>query len=178
MHQGRAPLKLAAIDIGSNSIKLVVVDAAASASFAVLAREREVVRLGPEPLLRGHLGRAAILRAADCIRRFRSIAEARGAETIVAIATASVREANNSANFIKAIELKTGVRVEILSGVEEARLIGLAASHGCGNKGLTHLNIDIGGCSTSPSSFLQGLPITLMSLSLSAVGLTERVDRT
>lgn len=171
-------MKLAAIDIGSNSIKLVVVDAAASDSFAVLAREREVVRLGHETLLRGHLGRAAILRAADCIRRFRSIAEARGAETIVAIATASVREANNSANFIKAIELKTGVRVEILSGVEEARLIGLAASHGCGNKGITHLNIDIGGGSTELSIFRDGVPITLMSLKLGAVGLTERFIRT
>ena len=155
-----------------------MVDAAASDSFAVLAREREVVRLGHETLLKGHLGRAAILRAADCIRRFRSIAEARGAETIVAIATASVREANNSANFIKAIELKTGVRVEILSGVEEARLIGLAASHGCGHKGMTHLNIDIGGGSTELSIFRDGVPITLMSLKLGAVGLTERFLRT
>ncbi|HEU0253000.1 MAG TPA: hypothetical protein VFR12_08180, partial [Pyrinomonadaceae bacterium] len=110
-------MKFAAIDIGSNSIKLVVVDAAASDSFAVLSREREVVRLGHETLLKGHLGRGAILRATDCIRRLRSIAEARGAERIVATATAAVREANNSANFIKAVEHKTGIKVEVLSGV-------------------------------------------------------------
>lgn len=151
-----------------------MVDAAASDSFAVLAREREVVRLGHETLLKGYLGRAAIMRAVDCIKRFRSIAEARGAETIVAIATASVREANNSANFIRAVEQKSAVRVEILSGVEEARLIGLAASQGCCSKGATSLNIDIGGGSTEISIFREGVPLILLSMKLGAVGLSER----
>ena len=167
-------MKFAAIDIGSNSIKLVVVDAAASNSFAVLTREREMVRLGHETLLKGYIGRAAMLRAAECIKRFRSIAEARGAELIVAIATASVREANNGANFIRAIEQKTGVRVEVLSGIEEARLIGLAASQGCSQKGVAMLNIDIGGGSTEISIFRDGQPVSLFSIKLGAVGLTER----
>jgi exopolyphosphatase/guanosine-5'-triphosphate,3'-diphosphate pyrophosphatase len=167
-------LKFAAIDIGSNSIKLVVVDAAASDSFAVLTREKETVRLGHETFLKGYLGRDAILRATDCVRRFRSIAEARGAERIVATATAAVREANNCANFIKAIEQKTGVNVELLSGIEEARLIGLAAARGCSAKGASALNIDIGGGSTEVSIFREGLPVTLHSIRLGAVGLTER----
>lgn len=170
-------MKFAAIDIGSNSIKLVVVDAAASDSFAVLAREREMVRLGHETLLKGHVGRAAILRAAECIKRFRSMAEARGAESIVAIATASIREANNAANFIRAIEQKAGVRVEVLSGIEEARLIGLAASQGCSKKGVATLNIDIGGGSTEISIFRDGQPISLISIKIGAVGLTERFLR-
>ena len=167
-------MKFAAIDIGSNSIKLVVVDAAASDSFAVLTREKETVRLGHETFLQGYLGRDAILRAIDCVRRFRSIAEARGAERIVATATAAVREANNAANFIKAVEQKTGINVEILSGIEEARLIGLAAAQGCSAKGTTTLNIDIGGGSTEISIFREGLPLTLHSIRLGAVGLTER----
>ena len=167
-------MKFAAIDIGSNSIKLVVVDAAASDSFAVLVREKEAVRLGHETLLKGYLGRPAILRAADCIKRFRSIAEARGAEKVITVATASVREANNSANFIKAIEQKTGVRVEVLSGIEEARLIGLAAAQGCGDGKSALLNIDIGGGSTELSIFRDGAPQNLVSLKLGAVGLSER----
>lgn len=167
-------MKFAAIDIGSNSIKLVVVEAAASDSFAVLTREREVVRLGHETLLKGYIGRAAILRAAECIKRLRSIAEARGAESIVAIATASVREANNAANFIRAIEQKAGVRVEVLSGIEEARLIGLAASQGCSDKRSPTLNIDIGGGSTEISIFRDAQPLALLSVKLGAVGLTER----
>ena len=167
-------MKFAAIDIGSNSIKLVVVDAAASDSFAVLARKREIVRLGHETLLKGYLSREAIRRAAKCIRRLRSVANARGAESIVAIATASVREANNSARFVEKMEKKTGVRVAVLSGTEEARLIGLAASQGCSNRGVRTLNIDIGGGSTEISIFRKGQPLTLLSMKLGAVGLTER----
>ena len=167
-------MKLAAIDIGSNSIKLAVVEAAASDSFAVLAREKESVRLGHETLREGFLSPSAIERAADCVKRFRSIAEARGAERVLAIATASVREASNAGEFIEELERSTGVRVEVLSGVEEARLIGLAASSGCGSSGATLINLDIGGGSTEISLMRGGIPLALYSVRLGAVGLTER----
>src|SRR6267143_5421001 len=167
-------MKVAAIDVGSNSIKLVVVDAAASDSFAVLAREKETVRLGHNTLRRGQLSVATIERAATCIKRFRSIAEARGAEQIFAVATASVREARNSRQFIKEIDRRTGVRVSILSAIEEARLIGIAASHGCATRGASIINIDIGGGSTEVSLMRDGAPAQLFSVKLGAVGLTER----
>jgi exopolyphosphatase / guanosine-5'-triphosphate,3'-diphosphate pyrophosphatase len=167
-------LKLAAIDIGSNSIKLVVVDAAASDSFAVLTREKEPVRLGHNTLRQGHLSSSAIERASDCLRRFRSIAEARGAEQVLAVATASVREADNSAEFIEEVERQTGVRVEVLSPIEEARLIGLAASKGCVPSGASLINIDIGGGSTEISLVQDGTPKQLVSVKLGAVGLTEQ----
>lgn len=170
-------MKLAAIDIGSNSIKLVVVQAETSASFDVLAQEREVVRLGQETLINGHINSAATLRATTCLKRFRSVAEANGAERIAAIATASVREANNSAEFIRTVEEQTGLHVEVLSGLEEARLIGLAASQGCTAKGVTGLNIDIGGGSTEISIFRDGEPLKLISMKLGAVGLTDRFIR-
>ena len=170
-------MNLAAIDIGSNSIKLVVVQAETSDSFTVLAQEREVVRLGQETLVNGHINNAATLRATTCLKRFRSIAEMHGAEKIVAIATASVREANNSGEFISAVEKETGLRVEVLSGLEEARLIGLAASQGCTEKGVTSLNIDIGGGSTEISIFRDGEPLKLISMKLGAVGLTDRFIR-
>lgn len=167
-------MKVAAIDVGSNSIKLVVVDAAASDSFAVLAREKETVRLGHNTLRRGHLSAATIERAADCIKRFRSIAEARGAERTFAVATASVRAARNSAQFIKEIDRRTSVRVSILSAIEEARLIGIAAAHGCAARGSSIINIDIGGGSTEISLMRDGAPGALFSVKLGAVGLTER----
>ena len=167
-------MKLAAIDIGSNSIKLAVVDAAASDSFAVICREKEVVRLAHNTLSKGHLSQEAIERATASIKRFKGIADARGVETIVAVATASIREARNSARFIQEIAQKTGVQVEILSGIEEARLIGLAASRGCGRGRATAINIDIGGGSTELSLFRDGLPVSLLSVKLGAVGLTER----
>jgi exopolyphosphatase/guanosine-5'-triphosphate,3'-diphosphate pyrophosphatase len=166
-------LRLAAIDIGSNSIKLVVVEAAASDSFAVLAREREVVRLGHDTLREGFLAPEAVERAAETIRRFRSIAQARGAATVLATATASVREARNAAEFVEEIERRAGIRVEILSGVEEARLIGIAAAAGCG-QGAPLVNVDIGGGSTEISLMQGGEPSLLFSVKLGAVGLTEK----
>ena len=171
-------MKLAAIDIGSNSLKLVVVEATAGDSFAVLASEREVVRLGQETLVNRHIGEAATRRAIDCLKRFRAVAETHGAERIAAIATASVREANNADEFIRVVEQETGLRVEVLSGIEEARLIGLAASQGCTENGVTSLNIDIGGGSTEISIFREGEPLKLVSVKLGAVGLTDRFIRT
>lgn len=171
-------MKLAAIDIGSNSLKIVVVEATAGDSFAVLASDREVVRLGQETLVNRHIGEAAIRRAIDCLKRFRAVAEAHGAERIAAIATASVREANNAEEFTRAVEQETGLRVEVLSGIEEARLVGLAASHGCTEKRQTSLNIDIGGGSTEISIFRDGEPLKLVSVKLGAVGLTDRFIRT
>ncbi|HYJ46475.1 MAG TPA: hypothetical protein VEV81_07660, partial [Pyrinomonadaceae bacterium] len=167
-------MKLAAIDIGSNSIKLVVVEAAASDSFAVLVRDKEVVRLGHDTLREGHLSQSAIKRAAQSISRFRSLAEARGAEEVINIATASVREARNASEFIEEIERQTGLRVGVLSGLEEARLIGLAAAQGCAGGSPTLLNVDIGGGSTEISLFAEGAPAELFSVRLGAVGLTEQ----
>src|SRR5882724_10916363 len=160
-------MKIAAIDVGSNSIKLVVVDAAASDSLAVLAREKDTLR-------EERLSSAAIERAVDCIKRFRSIAEARGAERVFAVATASVREARNSAQFIKEVERKAGVSVEVLSAIEEGRLIGLAASQGCAGAGASILNFDIGGGSTEISLMRDGTPAGLFSVKLGAIGLTEQ----
>lgn len=167
-------MKLAAIDIGSNSIKLVVVDAAASDSFAVLAREKEFVRLGHQTLRRHHINRDAIDRSIECLKKFRSIAEARSAESIIATATASVREANNKRQFVREVAEKTGIKVEVLSGVEEARLIGLAASQTCSSDSITNLNIDIGGGSTEISVFRKGVPLALYSVEVGAIGLSEK----
>ena len=167
-------MKIAAIDIGSNSIKLAVVEAAASDSFAVLAREKETVRLGHETLTRQHLSAAAMARAIDCIKRFRSIAEARGAEHVVCAATASVREANNARAFVREVARSAGVRVEVLPGVEEARLVGLAASRGCAGPGASMLNIDIGGGSTEITLMRNGAAERLFSVKLGAVRLTDQ----
>jgi len=167
-------MRLAAIDIGSNSIKLVVADAASPDSLAVVAREKETVRLGHETLRRGVLSPEAIARAAECVGRFRSVAEARGAERVLAVATASVRAASNAPEFVEVLERATGVRVEVLSGIEEARLIGLAAARGCSPASVSLVNVDIGGGSTEISLVRSGVPVALFSVRLGAVGLTER----
>ncbi len=166
--------KLAAIDIGSNSLKLVIVEAAASDSFTVLLQERERVRLGHETLKTHFLSEEAIQLSADAINKFRSIAESREVNAIIAVATASVREAKNSAEFVSEIQKRTGVTVEVLSSIEEARLIGVAVAQYLGfEKSGSLLNIDIGGGSTELSLMKDGEPHKLFSLKLGAVGLTE-----
>ncbi len=165
--------KLAAIDIGSNSIKLAIIEAAASDSFTVILQERERVRLG-ETLKTRFISAEAIQKSADAIAKFRSIAESRSVNKILTVATASVREAQNSNEFVHEVEAKTGVRVDVLSSIEEARLIGIAAVQNAGQQKGSLLNIDIGGGSTELSLMTDGLPEELFSMKLGAVSLTER----
>ncbi len=166
--------KLAAIDIGSNSLKLVIIEAAASDSFTVLLQERERVRLGHETLKNRFLSDEAINLSAATIAKFRSIAESREVDSIIAVATASVREAENAAEFVSEIEKRTGVRIEVLSSLEEARLIGVAVAQFFGADNDSLLNIDIGGGSTELSLMKNGEPHKLFSMKLGAVGLTEK----
>lgn len=166
--------KLAAIDIGSNSLKLVIVEAAASDSFTVLLQERERVRLGHDTLRSHFLSAEAIDLSSATIAKFRSIAESREVDSIIAVATASVREAENAAEFVSEIEQRTGVKVDVLSSIEEARLIGVATAQYFGAKNNALLNIDIGGGSTELSLMKNGEPHKLFSMKLGAVGLTEK----
>jgi len=165
---------VAAIDIGSNSLKLVVVRASTADSFTIVLQERERVRLGHETLKTHQLSDEAINLSAQAIGKFRQIAENRNADVILAVATASVREAENAAHFVAEIERRTGVRVEVLSSLEEARLIGIAVAQKICENECSLLNIDIGGGSTELSLMKAGEPHKLFSMKLGAVGLTEK----
>jgi len=166
--------RLAAIDIGSNSLKLAIVEAAASDSFTVISHDRERVRLGHETLKTNFLSDEAIALSVDAISRFRSIADTREVDAILAVATASVREAKNAADFVKTVLQETGVQVKVLPSLEEARLIGISATQYFGREESSLLNIDIGGGSTEISLMEKGEPKKLFSMKLGAVGLTEK----
>ncbi len=166
--------RLAAIDIGSNSLKLAVMEAAASDSFTIISQDRERVRLGQETLQNKYLSPQAIDSSADAISRFKSIAEMREVDSLRAVATASVREAKNAAQFVREIERRTGIHIEVLPSLEEARLIGIAASQYFGQGGSSILNIDIGGGSTEISLMENGEAKKLFSMKLGAVRLSEK----
>ncbi len=166
--------KLAAIDIGSNSLKLAIVEAAASNSFTIILQDRERVRLGHETLRNKFLSPEAVNLSADAIAKFRSIAESREVDSIIAVATASVREAQNAVEFVNEIERRTGVHIDVLSSIEEARIIGLAVAQFFSAENTSLINIDIGGGSTELSLMKNGEPDKLFSMKLGAVGLTEK----
>src|SRR3954471_23471187 len=145
MENDSAPL--AAIDIGTNSIHLVVARPTGNNRFDVIDREKEVVRLGSGSGDMKRLAPDAIERGLDVLRRFQQVAASHGAE-VVAVATSAVREAENRSEFVQRALDEAGVRVAVVSGVEEARLIRLGALQAVPAYEQRHLVIDIGGGST------------------------------
>ncbi len=167
-------MKLAAIDIGSNSIHLVVVQAEQGRHMEIIDREKEMARLGAGTLREHRLSEETIARAVTTLRRFKQIAESNSAQPIIATATSAVRESVNAYEFLEAVRKKVGLNVQLLPGVEEARLIALAVSEVTDFDGRRALIIDIGGGSTEFIITDGRTPELLMSVRLGAVRLSEK----
>lgn len=141
---------LGAIDVGTNSIHLIVVelDPRFGTSRTIL-KAREMVRLGGgDALARGHLSKKAVQRGVTAIAKFAAAARAAGANDIRAVATSAVREASNREEFLAAVRATCGVVVDVLDDVEEARLIHLGVSRGYPLGDRVACIFDIGGGST------------------------------
>jgi exopolyphosphatase/guanosine-5'-triphosphate,3'-diphosphate pyrophosphatase len=167
-------MKLAAIDIGSNSIHLVIVRAEPGQHLEIIDREKEMVRLGSGTLRAYRLSKQTIDRAVMTLRRFKQMAEANRVDLIIATATAAVRESHNADEFIETVRKEVGLDVQLLPGVEEARLIALAVSEVTDFHGRRALIIDIGGGSTEFIVTSGAGPELLLSIRLGAVRLTEK----
>jgi len=167
-------MKLAAIDIGSNSIHLVIVRAEAGQQLEIIDREKEMVRLGSGTLRKHHLSRETIDRAVTTLRRFKKMAEANKVALTITTATAAVREADNADAFIDTVRKEVGLDVHLLPGVEEARLIALAVSEVTDFNNRRALIVDIGGGSTEFIITGGKEPELLFSVRLGAVRLTEK----
>jgi exopolyphosphatase/guanosine-5'-triphosphate,3'-diphosphate pyrophosphatase len=166
---------IAAIDIGSNSIHLVVVETDHEKPFRVVASAKEVVRLGRSAARDQRLSSTAMERALGCLKRFRRIADSHGAHEVIAVATSAVREASNRDQFLTRAAEEAGVDIDILSGIEEARLIALAVSVRHKQRPRQQsLVIDIGGGSTELAVMKNGEPTALVSFKLGAVRLAEQ----
>ncbi|MDB5026524.1 MAG: ppx, partial [Candidatus Eremiobacteraeota bacterium] len=139
-----------AIDVGTNSIHLIVVELdAAFDTSRVVYKAREMVRLGSDDALEsGRLSRKAMERGVEAIARFNEAAHARGARRVRAVATSAVRETENGTEFREMVQARTGLQLEILDGNEEARLIHLGVANGYPLYDRVACIIDIGGGST------------------------------
>jgi exopolyphosphatase/guanosine-5'-triphosphate,3'-diphosphate pyrophosphatase len=137
----------AAIDIGTNSIHIVIARLGGRGRFDVLTREKDSVRLGHGSGDMNELDDGAMDRGIDTLRRFRQLAESFDAQ-VTAVATSAVREAANRDLFIQRARDEAGVDVEVISGVEEARLIHLGVLQAVPVFDRQHVTIDIGGGST------------------------------
>jgi exopolyphosphatase/guanosine-5'-triphosphate,3'-diphosphate pyrophosphatase len=116
-------VRIAALDLGSNSFHLLVADAHSDGTFEPLVRDKEMLRLGSVVAATGEVGEAASVAAVEVVRRFRAVSESLRAEELVAYGTAALREARDSAILVDRIEAETGVKVRVISGREESALI-------------------------------------------------------
>jgi exopolyphosphatase/guanosine-5'-triphosphate,3'-diphosphate pyrophosphatase len=167
-------MQLAAIDIGTNSLHMIVARVRPDLSFEVVDREKEMVRLGAGGLDGKALTPEAMHAALQVLSKFRRLAESHKVDTVVAVATSAVREAENGGEFLKAITQQTGMRARVISGTEEARLIHLAAAYGTGMPGEVSVAIDIGGGSVEITRGAGSRLDQGRSFKLGVIRLTER----
>jgi exopolyphosphatase/guanosine-5'-triphosphate,3'-diphosphate pyrophosphatase len=138
-------MRIAAIDIGTNSIHMIVVKVRPDLSFEVIDREKDMVRLGAGGLDGRSLTPSAMSAALQTLAKFKRLAESNKVDEIIAAATSATREAENGGDFIAEVARQTGIRIKVISGTEEARLIHLAAGYGVDVGGSTAAVVDIGG---------------------------------
>jgi exopolyphosphatase / guanosine-5'-triphosphate,3'-diphosphate pyrophosphatase len=167
------PEVLAAIDIGTNSVHLVVARVTGPHAMEVLGREKEMVRLGSGGGDLKHLTDDAIDRAVAALARFREVADAFGAP-VTAVATSAVREAENRHVFLDRARDEAGVDVEVISGFEEARLIHLGVLQAVAVFDQQLFLCDIGGGSTELLVGCKGESLAARSLKMGAIRLTQR----
>jgi exopolyphosphatase/guanosine-5'-triphosphate,3'-diphosphate pyrophosphatase len=139
------PMRIAAIDVGSNSIHMVVAEADSDGELTILWRLKESVGLGRASFPSRALSREAMALAVATLVRFNESALQRQCEKVVAVATSAVREASNGGELIERIRRATGMDVRVISGKEEARLIYLGVRRSCSLRGDPHLIVDVGG---------------------------------
>ncbi|WP_250126096.1 Ppx/GppA phosphatase family protein [Chroococcidiopsis sp. CCMEE 29] len=164
---------LAAIDMGTNSLHMVVVQIQPTLpTFSIIAREKDTVRLGDRCPNSGELKPEVMARAIATLGRFQEIAKSLNAQTIIAVATSAVREAPNGKDFLQQVEAEIGLSVDLISGQEEARRIYLGVLSGMEFNNQPHIIIDIGGGSTELVLGDGHEPRSLSSTKVGAVRLT------
>ena len=167
-------MRIAAIDCGTNSIHMIVVRIRPDLSFEVIDREKEMVRLGSGGLDGKALTAEAMAAALQAFSRFRRLAESHQVEEILAAATSAVREAENGGEFLAAVARETGIKPQVISGTEEARLIHLAAVYGVDVAGASAVVVDIGGGSVEITHGTGTSLLAAKSFKLGVIRLTER----
>ena len=156
-------MRIAAIDVGSNSIHLMVVETDAMGNQQVLAREKHMVRLARGVLRTGEIGAEAFQAGLEALALMAEVIRGLHCETVMACGTAALREAANAPRFIEEAA-KLGIHIKVISGEEEASLIYLAVSRAIPFPDEPAVLMDIGGGSTELTWLVAGRPSATLSL--------------
>jgi len=138
-------MRIAALDVGSNSFHLIVVQVTSTGHFEVLDRAKEMVRLGEGSLRTGIIPPDVFKRGLEALATLRRLADRHQPDALVAIATSAVREAQNGGEFVRAARDEVGVDIQVVRGQEEARLIYLGARSSLDLDGKRTVLFDLGG---------------------------------
>ena len=160
------------IDLGTNSVRLLIVRLNENGSYTVLTRQKVTVRLGEGEFESGRLQPAAMERTVLACKNLMDAARGFGADETVAVATSATREAENQDEFLASMKEGAGVDLRVISGLEEARLIHLGVASGGDTGGMEAVFIDIGGGSTEISVGGHHAPRHRASLKLGAIRLS------
>src|SRR4030081_3644568 len=171
-------MRIAAIDIGTNSLHMIVVRVRTDLSFEVIDREKEMVRLGAGGLDGRALTPEVMHAALQVLSKFRRLAESHNVDHVIAAATSATREAENGGEFLQTVTQQTGIRPRVISGTEEARLIHLAAVYGVSVPGDVAVVIDIGGGRVEGTRGAGPAVELGRSFKLGVIRLTERFVKT
>lgn len=166
--------RIAAIDIGTNSFHLVIVEVQPDGSFKLLDKQREVIRLGSH---KGEdlslISEGEIEKAIDILKNYKMLAEHYGA-SIRAVATSAVREADNKDKFVKSVKEKTNIDIEVVDGRTEAKLIFYGIMNAIDVSDKNVLCLDIGGGSSEFIYAEKENPIITESVKIGAVRLSKK----
>ena len=165
--------RLAAIDIGTNSIRCIVVEVDQQSRFRVLDDEKATVRLGAGITQCNTIAEAGWQQAIEALVRMKKIIDGFGVIGVETIATSAVRRATNGGAFVKAVADTVGLQIDVISGEEEAELAALSALHNFNMEGIRYAIVDIGGGSVEIVTAWGSHIEEIYSLDLGAVVLTE-----
>jgi exopolyphosphatase/guanosine-5'-triphosphate,3'-diphosphate pyrophosphatase len=170
--------RFAAIDVGSNAMRCLVVEATGTGSPHVLESVREPVRLGSGVFLSGSIGEPTASRAVEAFRLFRRLIDTWEVGHVRAIATSAMREAADSEELVGRIRDETGIDVRIIDGAEEARLVGRAVSSRIDLRRGRVALVDVGGGSVEVVVLNDGEIVRTESFTMGAVRLLEALSTT
>ena len=157
-------MRVASIDLGSNSFHMLVVEVLGPTSFETVLAEKKMIQLGKKALVSGRLDPETMERGLQCLDEFRRMALARRVERTIAVATSAIRESENGDEFLHLAGARSGMSVRVISGREEARLVHLAVSR--------HIDLN----SINPVDQIFTELVFISQLAQSYVGSTDQPD--
>jgi exopolyphosphatase/guanosine-5'-triphosphate,3'-diphosphate pyrophosphatase len=172
--ESATPVRLGAIDIGTNSVRLIVAEVDPDGRYRALDEEREMTRLGHGLFARGRLLSEPMERSIAALAKMKAIAVGFEVRELRVVATSAVREAVNGRAFCQDVRRRCGLRVEVISGEEEAQLTLRSALHHFDLAGRSVAVVDIGGGSMEVTLTAGSVVDEVLTLPLGAVRLTER----